>query len=152
VRKNNHKKQHTIQAIFIPWFGQVILVHFHVVASQWTRVALNTFQAIQWSTWIPWCFYLWVFFPFARNLHKLEPLALTKLWSQRKHKSKDGKATHARLKSAAQPRTQAKTWARNTTQGVRDSNGAQITNTANQMHGYGVLEYFLKAWLAPPCA
>jgi hypothetical protein len=27
----------------------------HVVASQWTRVALNSFQVIQWSTWIPRC-------------------------------------------------------------------------------------------------
>jgi hypothetical protein len=31
--------------------------------------------------------------------------------SQRKHKSKDGRATHTRLKSAAQPRTQVKKWA-----------------------------------------
>jgi hypothetical protein len=28
---------------FIPWFGQVTLAYFHVVASQWTRVALNPF-------------------------------------------------------------------------------------------------------------
>ena len=58
--------------------------------------------------------------------------------SQRKHKSKVGRATHTRLKSVAQPRTQAKTWAQNTTQGVRNSNGAQITNTANQKRGDGV--------------
>jgi hypothetical protein len=32
---------------FIPWFGQVILAYFHVVASQWMRVALNPFQVIQ---------------------------------------------------------------------------------------------------------
>jgi hypothetical protein len=32
---------------FIPWFGQVTLAYFHVVASQWTRVALNSFQVIQ---------------------------------------------------------------------------------------------------------
>jgi hypothetical protein len=139
-RQNNHKKQHTRHAIFILWFGQVTLAYFHVVAYQWTRVALNPFQAIQWSTWIPRCFYLWVLFLFARNLHKWEPLALTKLWSQRKHKSKDGRATHARLKSAALPRTQAKTWARNTAQGVRNSNRAQITNTANQMRGDRVWE------------
>jgi hypothetical protein len=35
---------------FIPWFSQVTLVYFHVVVSQWTRVALNPFQVIQWST------------------------------------------------------------------------------------------------------
>jgi hypothetical protein len=33
--------------IFISWFGQVTLAYFHVVASQWMRVALNPFQAIQ---------------------------------------------------------------------------------------------------------
>jgi hypothetical protein len=32
---------------FIPWFGQVILAYFHIVVSQWTRVALNPFQVIQ---------------------------------------------------------------------------------------------------------
>jgi hypothetical protein len=32
---------------FIPWFGQVTLSYFHVVASEWTRVALNPFQVIQ---------------------------------------------------------------------------------------------------------
>jgi hypothetical protein len=32
---------------FIPWFGQVTLAYFHVVVSQWTRVALNPFQVIQ---------------------------------------------------------------------------------------------------------
>jgi uncharacterized protein YggT (Ycf19 family) len=33
--------------IFISWFGQETLAYFHVVVSQWTRVALNPFQAIQ---------------------------------------------------------------------------------------------------------
>jgi hypothetical protein len=32
---------------FIPWFGQVTLAYFHVVASEWMRVALNPFQVIQ---------------------------------------------------------------------------------------------------------
>jgi hypothetical protein len=41
------EKAHKRHAIFIPWFDQVILAYFHVVASQWTRVALNPFQAIQ---------------------------------------------------------------------------------------------------------
>jgi hypothetical protein len=45
--QNNHNKQHTRHVIFISWFGQVTLVYFHVVAYQWTRVALNLFQAIQ---------------------------------------------------------------------------------------------------------
>ena len=43
-----------------------------------------------------------------KNLHRLESLALTSL-SQENHSSKRGRATHARLKSAAHTRTQAKT-------------------------------------------
>jgi hypothetical protein len=39
--------EHKRHTIFIPWFGQVTLAYFHVVASQWTRVALNHFQVIQ---------------------------------------------------------------------------------------------------------
>jgi hypothetical protein len=39
-----------------------------------------------------------VLFSFARNLHKLEPLTLTMLITQ-KHRSKGGKVTHTRLKS-----------------------------------------------------
>jgi hypothetical protein len=38
-------------------------------------------------------FSFWVVFPFARNLHKVEPLALTILITK-KHKSKGQKATH----------------------------------------------------------
>jgi hypothetical protein len=43
---NHGEEQHKRHAIFIPWFGQVTLAYFHVVASQWTRVALNPFQVI----------------------------------------------------------------------------------------------------------
>ena len=84
-------------------------------------------------------FFLIVFLPFARNHYRLEPLALTSL-SQEKHSSKWERVTHARLKSAAHTRTQAKTWDRNTAQRVHNSNGAQITNTIDQMHGAGVWE------------
>jgi hypothetical protein len=42
------------------------------------RVALNPFQVIQRSTWIPQCFSFFHYIPFARNLHNLEPLGLTK--------------------------------------------------------------------------
>jgi hypothetical protein len=31
--QSNHNKQHTRHVIFIPWFGQVTLAYFHVVAS-----------------------------------------------------------------------------------------------------------------------
>jgi hypothetical protein len=47
VNTNNHREINTRHVIFIPWFGQVTLAYFHVVASQWTRVALNPFQVIR---------------------------------------------------------------------------------------------------------
>ena len=74
VSTNNHREINTRHVIFIPWFDQVTLAYFHVVASQWTRVALNPFQMINLNTT---AFFLIVFLPFARNPHKLEPLALT---------------------------------------------------------------------------
>jgi hypothetical protein len=46
VNTNNHREINTRHAFFIPWFGQGTLAYFHVVASQWTRVALNPFQVI----------------------------------------------------------------------------------------------------------
>jgi hypothetical protein len=47
-------------------------------------------------------------FPFARNLHKLESLALT-IEITKKARSKVGRATHTSLKSTAQPCTQVAT-------------------------------------------
>jgi hypothetical protein len=47
VTTNNHREINTRHVIFIPWFDQVTLAYFHVVASQWTRVALNPFQVIR---------------------------------------------------------------------------------------------------------
>jgi hypothetical protein len=46
-QKQSQRKQSQETHDFIPWFGQVTLVYFHVVASQWTRVALNPFQVIR---------------------------------------------------------------------------------------------------------
>jgi hypothetical protein len=83
----------------------------HVGASQWTRVALNSFQVIQWSTWIPQCSFFLYSFPFVRNLHNLEPLALTMKWSQRSTYVRVGRATHTSLKARAKTRTQVTTWA-----------------------------------------
>jgi hypothetical protein len=47
VNKTITEKQHKRHAILIPWFVQVTLAYFHIVASQWTRVALDPFQVIQ---------------------------------------------------------------------------------------------------------
>jgi hypothetical protein len=54
---------------------------------------------------------------------------------------REGRATHTRLKARAQSRTQVTTRAQNTTQGVLNSNGAQVTISKNQMRENGVLEY-----------
>jgi hypothetical protein len=45
--RQSKKRQSQETRDFIPWFGQVTLAYFHVVASQWTRVALHPFQVIQ---------------------------------------------------------------------------------------------------------
>jgi hypothetical protein len=45
--KQSRREQSQETHDFIPWFGQVTLAYFHVVASQWTRVALNPSQVIQ---------------------------------------------------------------------------------------------------------
>jgi hypothetical protein len=79
-------------------------------------------------------FFLIVFFPFARNLHKLEPLALTILITK-KARSKVGKRNTHKTQIIAHPRTQVKTRAQMTTQGVLDSNGAQISNITKRMRG-----------------
>jgi hypothetical protein len=47
VNTGNQEKTHKRHMIFISWFGQVTLAYFHIVASQWTRVALNPFQVIR---------------------------------------------------------------------------------------------------------
>ena len=74
----------------------------HVVASQWTRVAINPSQAVQRPTWIPRCFTLPFNIPFARNLHNLEPLALT-LEIHKEIRSKGGTSnTHKTRKSEQQ--------------------------------------------------
>jgi hypothetical protein len=44
---NHREEQHKRHTIFISWFGQVTLAYFHVVASQWMRVALNPFHVIR---------------------------------------------------------------------------------------------------------
>jgi hypothetical protein len=59
-------------------------------------------------------------------------------WSQRSTKVREGRATHTRLKTRAQSRTQVTTWALSSTHGVLNSRGAQIASIENQMCGSGV--------------
>ena len=116
--KNNNRWH--IDFYLVVWPSRA-LAYFHVVASQWTRVALNPFQAIQWSTWIP-------------RFSSLADVSLCEESPQvgashpydidhnENHKSKGGKETHARARVAATTRTQVKKQAQNTTQRVNSSN------------------------------
>jgi hypothetical protein len=56
--------------------SSITLAYLYVVASQWTRVTqpLSSDPIINLNTT---AFFAYLFFPFARNLHKLESLALT---------------------------------------------------------------------------
>jgi hypothetical protein len=47
VNTDNQRESTQETRDFISWFGQVTLAYFHVVASQWTRVALNPFQVVR---------------------------------------------------------------------------------------------------------
>jgi hypothetical protein len=78
------------------------------------------------------------YIPLARNLHNLEPLALTKMFTK-KHESKDGMNNAHKTQNHSTIRTQVTTRAHNTTQRVFYSNGALVAITKNQMRGIGVL-------------
>jgi hypothetical protein len=101
---------------FIPWFGQVTLAYFDVVASQWTRVAHDPFQVIQWSTWIPRLYFL-ISFPVCEESPQVG--------ASRPYNKDHNESTRVRLgsnthKSAAHTRTQAKAWAQNEAQRVHN--------------------------------
>jgi hypothetical protein len=116
----------------------ITLAYFHVVASQWTRVALNPFQVIQWSTWIPRCSSFLSFSPVCEESPQLGASRPYNWWSQRSTEVREGRAMHTRLKSTTQPHTQVTTWALSSTHGVLNSRGAQVASIENQMRGSGV--------------
>jgi hypothetical protein len=70
------------------------------------------------------------YIPLARNLHNLEPLALTKMFTK-KHESKDGMSNAHKTQNQRNTRTQVTTRAHNTTQRVLYSNGALVAITKN---------------------
>jgi hypothetical protein len=61
-------------------------------------------------------------------------------WSQKKHRSKGGESNAHKTQITAQSRTQVTTRAQNTTHGVLNSNGAQVSISKNQMREFGVLD------------
>jgi hypothetical protein len=154
VKHNGHKKnKHQRHGDLSRGSAKYNTCLLHVVVSQWTRVALNPSQVIQWSTWIPRCFSFLYSSPFVRNLHNLGASRPYNWWSQRSTEVRLGIATHTRLKTRAQSRTQATTWAHNITQGVLYSNGAQVTVSKNRMRENGVLvlrnDQGMLGWLLP---
>jgi hypothetical protein len=54
--------------------------------------------------------------------------------------SKGGESNTHKTQNTTQSRAQVTTWAQNTTLGVLNSNGAQVTISKNQMREVGVLE------------
>ena len=152
---NNHREeQHNRHAIFNPWFGQVTLAYFHVVASQLTRVALNPFQVIWWSTWIPRSF------PFEyssrlRGISTSWSLSPLQYRSQRKHKSKEGKSNTHKTQITANTRTQVKKLAHKHSVGSLQLKRCSILKNNDPiawLQSLGVLECFLQAWCTSPCA
>jgi hypothetical protein len=139
VNIDNQGKSHKRHAIFIPWFGQVTLAYFHVVASQWMRVALNPFQVIRWSTLIL-RFFLSLSFSRLRGISTAWSLSPLQWRSQKMYGSKGGESNTHNTQITVQSRTQVTTWAQNTTLGVHNSNGAQVTISKNQMRKVRVLE------------
>ena len=80
------------------------------------------------------------YIPLARNLHNLEPLALTKMFTK-KHGSKDGMSNaHKTQNQSTNTHTSHNSSSQhNTTQRVLYSNGALVAITKNRMRGIGVL-------------
>jgi hypothetical protein len=103
TKKSNHKR-HAIYPVVRP-SNTCLLPRCGIPMDEGCTQPLSSDQMINLNTTV---FSLRVVFPFARNLHNLESLALT-IEITKKHKSKGGKATHTKLDSVAHTRTQAKT-------------------------------------------
>jgi hypothetical protein len=96
--------------IFIPWFGQCLL---HVVVSSFGQ-GLHSIP-LKWSNdrlWVP-RFPFFAVFSRLRGISTNWSLSPLQCWSHNKHRSKGGKATHARLNPqhtrAHKPRLELKT-------------------------------------------
>jgi hypothetical protein len=110
----------------------------HVVVSQRTRVAINPSQAVQRPTWIPRCFACFTISRL-RGISTLWSLSPLHLKFTKKHRVREGWATHSRREITATPRTQIATRAHNTTQWVHNSTRALIAIARNQKRGIDVL-------------
>ena len=110
----------------------------HVVASQRTRVALNSSQVIQWSTWIPRCSCFSFLNPVCEESPQLGA-SRPYTWSSQRS-TEQGRISNAhKTQNQSTTRTQVTTRAHNTTQRVLYSNGALVAITKNRMCGIEVL-------------
>jgi hypothetical protein len=131
----SQKKQSQKTREFIPWFGKYntcLPPRYGVPMDEGCTQPLSSDPMINLNTTTFLCLSL---FPFARSLHKLESLALT-IKITVKAQELGWEATHTNPQQYTC--TQAKTWAQNKAQRVHYKNGAQITNTVDQVRGDGV--------------
>jgi hypothetical protein len=99
-----------------------------------SRIALNPSQVIQRSNLSTTVFFLSSLFPFARNLHKLEPLALT-LFDHKKSTRVRERKQHTQDSNRSKHTHKSQDVSTKHGTGVYNSNGAQISNTMIQVRG-----------------
>jgi hypothetical protein len=134
-RESNHKRH----AFFIPWFDQVktcLLPRCGVSMDEGCTQPLSSDPTINLNTT---AFFLSLFSRL-RGISTTWSLSPLQWWSQKKHRSKRGESNAHKTQITTQSRTQVTTRAQNTTHGVLNSNGAQVTISKNQMCEVGVLE------------
>jgi hypothetical protein len=128
--------------------------YFHVVAFQWTRVALNPFRTIQWSTWIPWLSSL-ADVSLARNLHKLESLTLTILISIKTTRVREGKK-HTQKRESQQwhaHKSRHEHTKHSATSSPLDKCSILNHNDPDAcLRSLGILGCSMEAWCFAPCA
>jgi hypothetical protein len=123
---------------FIPWFGQVQNLPTPccgVPTDEGCNQPLSSGPKTHLNTTV-FCFLDYI--PFARNLHNLEPLALT-IDVHKEARSKEGMSNTHKTQNQSITRTQVATRAHNTTRRVHNSNGALDAIPKNQMRGIEVL-------------
>jgi hypothetical protein len=121
------------------WFGQVKRLptpHCGVPMDKGCTQPLSSDPMISLNTMV---FSFLILSPICEESPQLGASRPYNWWSQRSIEVREGRATHTRLKTRAQSRTQIHNWAHNTTRGVLYSNGAQVTISKNQMRENGVL-------------
>jgi hypothetical protein len=119
-----------------------------------SRIALNPSQVIQRSSSSTMVFFLLSSVPFVRNLHKLEPLTLTRLIT-RTTILREGIETHTRTRVTATTCTQVKNWAHKTIQRSHSSKKCSSLkrNEPNVcLWSLGVVGCSMEAWCCAPWA